>query len=87
MITRERPEMSEIVKEFIKLYNWWSGVTFALQLLAFVAYLNASYVPTSENAITYSLTLIVFLLLNAFASAIEGAVISAIVDFIKGLFK
>lgn len=79
--------MSEMVKEFIKLYNWWSGVTFALQFLAFVAYLNINYVATPDNAITYSMTLIVFLLLNAFASAIEGAVISAIIDFIKGLFK
>jgi len=79
--------MSEIVKGFIKLYNWWSGATFALQLLAFVVYLNTNYVPTPENAITYCMTLIVFLLLNAFASAIEGAVISAIIDFIKGLFK
>ena len=79
--------MSGIIKDFIELYNWWSGVVFALQLLAFVAYLNANYVPTPENAITYCLALIVFLLLNAFVSAIEGAIISAIVDFIKGLFK
>lgn len=79
--------MNKIVKEFIELYNWWSGVTFALQLLVFVAYLNTNYIPTPENAITYCMTLIVFLLLNALASAIEGAVISAIIDFVKGLFK
>lgn len=79
--------MSNIIKEIIRLYNWWSGVVFALQLLAFVVYLNASYVPTSENAISYSLQLIGFLLLNALASAIEGAVISGIVDFIKGFSR
>jgi len=79
--------MSDIVKEFIKLYNWWSGVTFTLQLLAFVVYLNTNYIPTSQNAINYSMQLIGFLLLNAFVSAIEGAVISAIIDFIKSLFR
>ena len=60
---------------------------FSLQLLAFVAYLNANYVPTPENALSYSMKLIVFLFVNAFASAIEGAVISAIIGFIKRLFK
>lgn len=80
-------KMSEIVKEFIKLYNMWSGIVFALQFLAFVAYLNSNYVPTPENAITYCLTLIVFLLLNAVASAIEGVVISGIINFVKNPFK
>ncbi len=79
--------MSDIIKEFIKLYNWWSGVAFTLQLLAFVVYLNANYVPTSDNAINYSVQVIGVLLVNAFASAIEGAVISAVVDFIQGLFR
>jgi len=71
----------------VELHNWWSSVIFGLQFLAFVAYLNANYVPTQENAITYSMTLIAFLLLNAFASAIEGAMISAVIYFVEGLFK
>jgi len=60
---------------------------FALQFLVFIAYLNSNYVPTPENAITYLLTIIGFLLLNAVVSAIEGLVIETVINFVKDIFR
>lgn len=83
----EISELSEIIRDLFELYNWWSGVTFSLQLLVFVAYLNSNYVPTSQNAIIYLMAIIGFLLLNAVVSAFEGVVIGAVIDFIKDISR
>jgi len=73
-------KLSGIIRDLIDLYNWWSGVMFALQFLVFVAYLTSNYVPTPENAITYLLTIIGF-------SAIEGFVIETVINVAKGIFR
>jgi hypothetical protein len=78
--------LSEIINELIGLYNWWSGVMFSLQFLAFIVFLNQNYVPTPQNAITYAITLVGFLLLNAVVSAIEGFVIGKVIDIIRNIF-
>jgi len=80
-------KLSGIIRDLIDLYNWWSGVMFALQFLVFVAYLTSNYVPTPENAITYLLTIIGFMLLNALVSAIEGFVIETVINVAKGIFR
>ena len=60
---------------------------FTLQFLAFVAYLYSNYIQTTQNAMTYLLTIIGFLLLNAVVSVVEGVVIAAVIDFVKGISR
>jgi len=79
--------LKELVEELIGLYNFWSGVMFLLQFLAYVAYLNSGYVPTGPNAIAYCFQLILFLLANFVISAFEGIVISFLLKPFKVLLS
>jgi len=79
--------LKELVEELISLYNFWSGVMFLLQFLAYVVYLNSSYVPTGPNAIAYCFQLILFLAVNFVISAFEGVAISFLLKPFKALLS
>lgn len=68
----------ELIREILDLYNFWGGLMFSIQFLAFVAHLSSNYIPSGPNAIAFCFQLIFFMIINFVISAFEGVIISLI---------